>query len=584
MQNLRSPIISVLGHVDHGKSSILDAIRGTNILATEPGQITQAIGASIIPLAVIKKKCGALLEKLHMDFTIPGLLFIDTPGHAAFTSLRKRGGNLADIAIVVIDINEGFKPQTLEAIEILRSYKTPFVIAANKIDLLPGYRKKSEQFLADLAGQDARFQEILETKLYQIVGDLHAKFQMQAERFDRTDFLTQVAIIPVSAKQNVGIPELLMVLTGLSQKYLEDNLKLEVQGPAKGTILEVKEEKGLGTTLDIIIFDGTLHVNDTIVIGGIEAPLVSKVRAILLPNPLEEMRDKKAKYRHVKEVVAAVGVKVSAPELKEVIAGMPVISATEESLAEVKEAVQKEVEEVLIRTERDGIIIKGDNLGSLEALSNLLKEKGISIRKASVGEISKKDISEAESNYEKDPLSAVILGFNIPQAESTEKVKVITHNIIYKLIDEYLSWMEQEKKVLEAKELDLLVRPAKIEVLRNCIFRQSNPCIVGIEVLSGVLKQGTGLMKDGKNIGTVKSMQSEKESLNKVEKGKQCAISIPDATAGRQINEGDILYSVIPEEHFRKIKKLVKYLTESEKSTLREIADIYRKQNVVWGV
>src|SRR5210317_242342 len=146
----RSPIVSVLGHVDHGKSSILDSIRGSNIVSGEAGAITQAIGASIIPLDVVKKKCGKLLDALNMKFSIPGLLFIDTPGHAAFTTLRKRGGSLADIAVVVVDINEGFKPQTIEAIEILRAAKTPFIIAANKVDKIGGFRKRDGQSILEL--------------------------------------------------------------------------------------------------------------------------------------------------------------------------------------------------------------------------------------------------------------------------------------------------------------------------------------------------------------------------------------------------------------------------------------------------
>lgn len=582
MSSIRSPIVSVLGHVDHGKSSLLDAIRGSNIVATEAGAITQAIGASIIPLDVIKKKCGHLLEKLNISFTIPGLLFIDTPGHAAFTSLRKRGGNLADIAIVVVDINEGFKPQTVEAIEILRAAKTPFIIAANKIDLLPGYRKTDDSFLADVVKQAPLTQEILDNKIYTLLATLHEKFHIACERFDRADFTQQVAVVPVSAKQNIGIPELLMVLTGLAQKFLEKNLKLEVSGPAKGTILEVKEEKGLGITLDVIVYDGTLKINDTIVIGGTDKPIVSKVRALLLPDPLAEMRDKKTKYRPVKEIAASCGVKVSAPDIKDVIAGMPIRSTTTENLEKTKTEIQEEINEVLIATDKDGIVIKGDTLGSLEALTLLLLEKGITIRKATVGIITKKDISDAEST--KDPMHSVILGFNIPPQASTEKVKIIIGPIIYQLIDDLLAWKAEQKKNLEEKELDALVRPCKLEVLKNCCFRQNNPCVLGVEITAGVLRPMTPLMNKGRNIGLVKSMQCENESVSKSEKGKQCAISLPDVTFGRQIQEGDTLYSDVPEDDFRKMKKLAGLLKEDEKQVMREIAEMHRKENVVWGI
>ncbi|MFH1505413.1 MAG: translation initiation factor IF-2 [archaeon] len=584
----RSPIVTVLGHVDHGKSSILDAIRGSNIIAGEAGAITQAIGASIIPLEVVQKKCGKLLESLKMTFTIPGLLFIDTPGHAAFTSLRKRGGNLADIAIVVIDINEGFKPQTMETIEILKKYKTPFVVAANKLDLIPGYQKKTDFVLQDIESQSQATKEKIDQQIYKLVGELHEKFQLPSERFDRVDSYTkQIAIVPCSAKENLGIAELLMAITGMAQKYMEECLRCDIDGNAKGTILEVKEEKGLGLTVDVILYNGTLKVNDTIVIGSLEKPIVTKVRALLEPMPLAEMRDKKAKFKHVKQVFAATGVKISAPDFEGVISGMPIVSCKPEDLEKCKQCVQEEVEEVLIETDNEGIVIKADNLGSLEALINMLKERDIPIRSASVGHISKKDITDAESNYEKDPLKAVILGFNVKLEKGVpaEQVKILTNDVIYKLIEDYEKWTGEETKRLEEEKLEILVRPCKIELLQNCTFRQNNPAICGVEVLAGILKTNTPLMKaDGRHLANVKSMQSESQNLQRLEKGKQAAVSMPGLTVGRQINEGDILYSDIPEEDFRKIKKLKHYLKKEEIDILKEIAEMHRRENPVWGV
>jgi translation initiation factor 5B len=588
--NIRSPVCSVIGHVDHGKSSILDSIRGTRIISKEAGGITQAIGASIIPLDVIKKKSGALLESLKMEFTIPGLLFIDTPGHAAFTTLRKRGGNLADIAILVVDINESFKPQTIECIEILKNYKTPFVVAANKIDLVPGWKEKKGSILAAINSQQDNTKTAVDTKIYEIVGKLH-EYGFPSERFDRiSDFTKEIAIVPVSAKTEEGIPELLMVVTGLAQRYLEKCLECNTEGPAKGTILEVKEEKGLGKTIDVIIYDGTIHINDTIVIGGIDAPIITKVRALLQPVPLAEMRDKKAKFAGVKQAVAATGVKISAPELTNVIAGMPLRGATDETIETVKKEVQAEVEEVIIETGKEGIVVKADTIGSLEAIVGLLKSKGITIRKATVGEISKKDVADAESSIEKNPLNAVILAFNIPTSEEianfakTKNIKIIQSEVIYTLIDEFDKWLEQEKKRLEAKELEGLVRPCKMRIMPNYVFRQSNPAIVGVDIIAGGLKVGTPIMKDGKDISSVKSIQHEKDTLSSVEAGKQVAISLPNVTVGRQINENDTLYSGIPEPDFRKLKSLKQYLKNEEIEVMKEIATLKRKQNPLWGV
>jgi translation initiation factor 5B len=584
---LRSPIVSVLGHVDHGKSSILDAIRGSNIVATEAGAITQAIGASIIPLDIIKQRCGAMLAATKTTLTIPGLLFIDTPGHAAFTNLRRRGGNLADIAVVVVDINEGFQPQTIETVEILRNYKTPFILAANKIDLIPGYRKRAELVLKDIAEQDPAWITEFETRMYRLVGQLHERFGMESERFDRVEsFTKQIAIIPTSALSNHGISELLMVLTGLAQKYLEESLKLDVDGPGKGTILEVKETVGFGATIDVILYDGQVRVNDILVIGGVDNAIITKVRALLEPNPLQEMRDRKSKYRNIKEATAATGLRIAAPDLDRALAGMPVrVAQSPADVARIGEELQREVNEVLVATDEDGIIIKADTLGSLEAMGVLLREKGIRIKRASVGPIAKKDIADAQANAESDPLSAVILGFNIPSEESTETVRIITSNVIYSLMEEFEAWQEAERKAEQAKELDAMVRPCKVEVLQGCIFRQSNPCVAGVEVVAGELRTGTPLMnKDGRQLTVVKSMERNKESVAVARRGEQLAVSMPDVVAGRQLFEHDILYSAVPEEQFREIKRLAKYLTKDEVTALKEIAEIRRRDNPLWGV
>ena len=538
----------------------------------------------------IRKVCGALLHSLKGEITIPGLLMIDTPGHAAFTNLRRRGGNLADIAILVIDINEGIKPQTLECIEILKHYKTPFVVAANKIDLIAGWKSDNTiSLLQNIQSQNPEAVTAFETKLYTIVGRLH-ELGFSSERFDRVDDYTkQVAIIPVSAKTGEGIPELLMVLTGLAQRYLEKRLKINAEGNAKGTILEIKEEKGIGKTLDMVIYDGTLRVGDKIIIGGLEKPVITKVRALFQPKPLAEMRDPKAKFNSVQEAVAATGVKILAPDIDEVVAGMPVQSFEEENLEQVSAEIQKEIWEVMLKTDRNGIVIKADTLGSLEALSKILGEKNISIRVASVGEISKKDVMEAEANYGRDPLQAVILGFNVEAPDEikniTAKVKIITHKIIYKLIEEFDFWQEEEKKRQEANELNTLVKPCKMQIMQGYVFRQSNPAVVGMEIIAGSIKTSVPVMNsEGRDISHVRGIQHEKENISEAKKGKQVAVSLDNVTVGRQIREGDILYSSIPEEDFRKLKKLAKYLEKDEIELLKEIAEVKRRQNPVWGV
>ena len=522
------------------------------------------------------------MKKSSVKTNIPGLLFLDTPGHKAFNNLRKRGGNLADVSIVVVDVLKGIEDQTIESIEILRSYKTPFIIALNKIDLIPGWKNENGLILNDIEKQSESTRNFLEQKLYEVVGKLY-ELKFNSERFDRIkDYSKNVAIIPISAKTGEGLQELLMFLGGLAQKFLEECLKCDIKGKAKGTVLEVKETKGIGKTIDVIIYDGNLKINDTIVIGGVNDAIVTKVKTLLEPGALSEIRDKKSKFKQVKQISAACGVKIGALNLDDVVAGMPLQSCDEKEIDRVKIEIQKEVKEVLIEVDKKGIIIKADTLGSLEALISLLKEKGISVKKASVGDINKKDVSDAES--EKDPLNKVILGFNVKINEKGD-VKIILGDIIYRIIEDYEKWLEDENNKLALKTLGRIKKICKIRVMSGYIFRKSNPAVVGVEVLGGELTTNTDLMDEkGVSICTVKSIQLEGESINKVEKGKEVAVSLPGVTVGRQVNEEDVLYSNINEMDFIELKNKKKYLNKNEIEVLKEIAEIKRKKEPMWGV
>jgi translation initiation factor 5B len=588
---LRKVLVTVVGHVDHGKTSLLDKIRRSAVATGEAGAITQAIGVSIIPIETIKKICGKLLDALKQEITVPGLLTIDTPGHAAFTSLRKRGGSLADIAILVVDINEGFKPQTIESIEILKANKVPFIVAANKVDLIAGWQYDKSKFLLENVNDlhiDTQGQ--FEKKLYELVGQFGEK-QIPAERFDRVeDYTKQITIVPVSAQTGQGIPELLMVLTGLAQKYLEQQLHVDTQGPANGTILEVKEEQGLGTTLNAIIYQGTLKVGDSLVIGDINQPKVVKIRALLEPDELAEMREKKSRFKNVKQVVAATGVKIAAPGLDGVISGMPI--RTGKNIEELKQEVQAEVGDALQEESgEEGVIIKGDTIGGLEALRTLLEEKKIPITSASLGNVTKKDLSKVESMNEKNEFYGVLLGFNITipgeieQLAKNKKLKIITHDVIYQIIDDYELYVKKLKKAIEMEEFGRLVRPCKFAVLKGYTFRQSNPAIVGIEIEIGRMKTGDPIMTiHGKRLSSVKSLRDGKENVSVAEQGKQLALAMDGVTVGRQIEEGDFLYTDIPEDDFKKLKELKQHLSEMEIRVLKEVAEVKRKNNAVWGV
>ncbi len=536
----------------------MDKIRGTSVALREPGQITQWIGASLVPAEVLNKLCSSYLEKFKFKVKIPGLLFIDTPGHESFANLRKRGGSAADIAILVVDINKGLEPQTIESIEILKLYKTPFLVAANKIDLIPGWRSKEDSFIKTLEYNSPEVRRDLENKLYSLMG-VFSRFGFKTERFDKiNDFTKYVSIVPTSAKTAEGIPELLAILVGLTQTYMKEDL-MTVTGPAKGTVLEVKEEIGLGTTINVIIYDGTLRINDRIVIGGSEGPIVTEIRAILIPKPLDEIRDPRDKFSTVEKVDAAAGIKIAAPNLELAIAGSPIFSVQKsDKLDDYIGLVREEIENLRINTDKLGVTLKADTLGSLEAIINYLMNSGIPIRLADIGDISKRDIIEAETVMQKDHLLGVVLGFNVrllPDAREEAnrvKIQVFQEKIIYRLIENYSEWKEKERiEGLEA-ELDKLIRPGKLRIIPGYTFRRSKPAIVGIEVLAGRIRPHYMLMlENGKRIGNVLRIQDKKKDLNEAITGMQVSASIDNAIIGRNVLEGNILYVDVPKLHQR---------------------------------
>jgi len=590
---IRQPIVCVLGHVDTGKTLLLDKIRKTSVQAHEAGGITQHIGASFFPVETLKQICGPLLSKIRGEIRIPGLLVVDTPGHEAFANLRKRGGGVADIAILVIDVLRGFEAQTYECIEILKSRKTPFLVAANKIDRIPGWTVKPDKpFLKTYNEQDRYVQQDLDEHLYRIIGEF-SKLGFKADRFDRiVDFAKTIAIVPVSAKTGEGIPELLTVLIGLVQQYLEERLKT-AEGPAKGTVLEVKEEPGLGLTLNVIIYDGSLRKGDLIVVGGREKPIVTKVRAILLPKPLDEIRDPKDKFSSVESVSAASGVKIVAPDIEGALAGTSLyVIPSEEEKEKYETLVTEEVERIRISTDINGIILKTDTLGSLEAIAEALQRNNVPIRIADVGDVSKRDVTEAMVVRENEPLYGVILAFNVkilPDAAEEAKnrnIRIFQHNIIYHLTEEYLEWIKNEREAKLKEEFKTLVTPAKIKILEGYVFRRAKPAIVGVEILAGKIKPKIRLARgrNGTEIGEILQIQDRGKPVSEATMGMQVAISIDKPIIGRHIQENDILYAKIPEYHAKLLQtKFQDQLTSEEQKVLKEYVELMRRKNPFWA-
>jgi translation initiation factor 5B len=614
---LRQPVVVVLGHVDSGKTSLLDKIRGTGVQAREAGGITQHIGASFFPIETIKTITGRLYERLtKTDEQIPGLLFIDTPGHEVFANLRSRGGSAADIAIVVADVNKGFEPQTIESIEILKKRKVPFVVALNKVDMLSGWKGKkkgdiktgkqkqnkttaAEGVAANLSfiteeikKQDSHILTLLDEKIYTVVGSL-SRMGFTSEAFWRIkEFDKELAIVPISAVSGVGIPELMTVLVGLAQQYMKKRLERR-EDYVRGIILEINEEQGLGPSANMILLDGTIKQGDTIMAAKRDEIIVTKVKALLLPKPLDEMRDPRDKFRSVDEVISAAGLRIVSPDLEGILAGSPlyVIKSKQEE-NKIKHLIESEVKGTFINnTNSLGVILKCDAIGSLEAIIDMLKKENIPIQTADIGHITRRDVLASSAVKDKDRYLGAILGFNVKVLEDAKKesaerqVQIFNEKVIYNLVRNYTDWVHYQKEHADSIIFNEIPPICKIQFLKGFVFRRNDPAVFGAEILVGKLRQKIHIINEnGMKVGIIHQIQDKGKSLEEATKGMQVALSIRGPTIGRQINEGDIFYTDLNSRQAKLlIERFLHRLNEEEKKIFDFILESKRKSDAAFG-
>ena len=582
---LRQPIVAVLGHVDHGKTSLLDYVRGTTVVKREAGAITQHIGATEVPFETVSKICGPLLKE--GSTTLPGLLFIDTPGHHSFTTLRSRGGALADLAVLVVDITEGFKPQTIESINILKQQQTPFILTLNKIDKLPSWRSRQGSFLANSANQSSIAKQNFQTRMYEIIGELGTHGFDSAIFSEIQDFQKTIALIPTSVKETgEGVPELFMILMGLAQRYLRNRLLLG-EGSSEGTVLEIKEEKGLGKTMGVIIYNGILQSSDTLIIGAEPEPIVTRVRTLLRPKPLDEIRDPRQQFDSVKTVGAAAGLKVVSPDIEGVVAGAPFYSASSEE--EIDEALDRLADSMQsnVSCTDEGVVIRADAIGSLEALAYELSAANIPIVKASVGDVSKRDVVTADPSDEE---YRAILAFNVkvhPDAKNElfeAGVKLFESDIVYRLLEDYEEWKAQIKEKQAQHLREDFAHPGKFEILEDHTFRTRDPAVVGVRVLGGRIALNQGVLRDDNQVvGRIQSLRSGDQTLKEALQGDEVAVAITNVTVGRQISEADVLYIEMDERAILKVRDAGVKLNPIEEDIITEMQRFKKKDQPFWG-
>lgn len=563
--NLRSPICCILGHVDTGKTKLLDKIRQTNVQEGEAGGITQQIGATYFPVEAIKQKTAVVNQDGKFEFKVPGLLVIDTPGHESFSNLRSRGSSLCNIAILVVDIMHGLEPQTLESMKMLRDRKTPFIVALNKIDRLYGWKKVDNNgFQESLALQNKGVQNEFKTRLEQ-TKLAFSEQGFNAELFYENKSMARfVSLVPTSAHTGEGIPDMLKLILQLTQERMVGSLMYlsEVQA----TVLEVKAIEGLGMTIDVILSNGILREGDRIVLCGVEGVIKTNIRALLTPAPLRELRLKSA-YVPNKEVKAALGVKISAPGLEGAIAGSRLlVVGPDDDESDLEDEVESDLASLFSRVEKSGrgVSVQASTLGSLEALLDFLKDCKIPVANVGIGPVFKRDVMQTGVMLEKAPDYAVMLCFDVKvdkeaSAYAEEQgIKIFTADIIYHLFDSFTKHMDEllEKKKEESKLL--AVFPSVLKTV--AVFNKTGPIVVGVDVVDGQLKIGTPIaaiktnpvtnVKEIISLGRVTSIEREHKQIPVCKKGQpSVAVKIEmgghQPTYGRQLEEADTLYSLI---------------------------------------
>lgn len=559
-ENLRSPICCILGHVDTGKTKLLDKIRSTNVQDKEAGGITQQIGATYFPMKAIRNQTSKLNTEmdLKLDYDLPGLLVIDTPGHESFTNLRSRGSNLCDIAILVVDIMHGLEKQTIESLNLLKARRTPFIVALNKIDRCYGW--KEEQFdhtRSALKRQPKHTQDEFEKRLRETITYFQEEGLNTALYWENPDPRKIISLVPTSAITGEGIPDLLMLLIQLTQSKMSK--KLSYISELQCTVLEVKKDDGLGTTIDVVLVNGVLRRGDTIVICGLNGPIVTTVRDLLTPKPLKEMRVK-GDYIHHEIVKAAMGIKIAATGLEHAIAGSQLlVQNPRDDIEDLKDEVMGDLQTILSRVDRSGhgVSVQASTIGSLEALLAFLEEMKIPVSGVAIGPVQRKDVMRAAVQNEYKEEYGTLLAFDVPVSADAKReaeeqdVTIFTADIIYHLFDMVTDYFEKIRLKRQDEAASEAVFPCIFEVIdKDHVFHATHPILLGVKILEGVLKVGTPLAvpaRDKLFIGRIQSIEHLRVSVKEAKPGMEVAIKIDDMNknmaVGRQFEWNDQIVS-----------------------------------------
>ncbi|KPI87339.1 putative translation initiation factor IF-2 [Leptomonas seymouri] len=592
VSNLRSPICCVLGHVDTGKTSLLDRIRMTNVQGGEAGGITQQIGATFFPREKLVADTAELNKKFNYKLDVPGLLVIDTPGHESFTNLRSRGSSLCDIAILVVDIMHGLEKQTRESIRLLREKRCPFIIALNKVDRLYDWQvHENMDIQQSLALQKPHVRNEFNTRWIQVKSELSVEGLNSELYYDNKEVRKFVSVVPTSAKTGEGVCDLLLLEIHLVQQFMEG--KVTYKDDLQCTVLEVKPITGYGFTIDVILINGNLHEGDEICLCGQAGPIFTQIRSLLTPKPMREMRVR-GEYDHHKAIKAAMGVKIAANDLEYVVPGTPLLVVkTDDDRERIAELVMKDASNIkeFLNPDGLGVSVQSSTLGALEALLSFLRDMKIPVASIAIGPIHKRHMHQVLSMKRREPRFAVVLAFDVPVSEEARdiakknEIDIFEAKIIYHLFDRFTKYMSE----YEAREKDRLraiaVFPVQMKIIGDAIHA-TDPIILPVNVERGQLRIGTpisALRKGTDNIvpiGKVMSIERDSRPVEIATPGMDVSVKINSGesgvTAGRQFERVDTLISHISRPSVDAVKKFADELKPDDIQLLATLIKVLR--------
>jgi len=590
---LRSPVVCVLGHVDVGKTKILDKLRKTNVQDGEAGGITQQIGATNVPIHVIQEQCKMVKGFGGSALKLPGLLIIDTPGHESFSNLRDRGSSLCDIAVLVIDIMHGLEPQTIESLNMLKKKKVPFIVALNKVDRLYEWKSNRHKDIRDVIDSQPNNtkMEFFKRKDEVILG-LAEQGMNAALFYENPDPADYISLVPTSAHSGDGMGNLMAAIVQHSQDCLAKRLSYTEE--LQCTILEVKAIGGFGTTIDVCLVNGRLKFGQTIILPGTEGPIVTTVRALLTPSKMQDLRVKNQFTEH-KELKAAQGVKIAAKELEKTIAGLSLrVANSPDEVNILREEAERDLSSALnaIKLKPLGVFVQASTLGSLEALLEFLKTSKIPYAGVKIGPVVKKDVMRASTMLEHEEKYAVILAFDVKvereaqEMADREGVKIFQADIIYHLFDRFTEYQAELIRQKKEQFRSIAVFPCKLRILPEHIFTRRDPITVGVKVEAGVCRTGTPICVPTKEfifLGILTGIQHNQKEIDSAKKGEEVCIKIeaPGGDApkmfGRHFDEKDVLMSRISRESIDACKDYFRdELQKSDWALMVELKKIFQ--------